>query len=41
MLEAPRELLARALLPLYPLEPPLNALLDLEELLDGMLRLPT
>jgi len=38
MLEEPRELLARVLLPLYPLEPPLNPL-DREELL-GMSRLP-
>jgi hypothetical protein len=31
MLEAPRELLARALFPLYPPEPPLTPL-DLDEL---------
>jgi hypothetical protein len=37
MLEAPRELLARALLPLYPLDPPLKPL-DRDPL--GMLRLP-
>jgi hypothetical protein len=40
MLEAPRALLARALLPLYPLEPPLKPLPDLAPLLFGMLRLP-
>jgi hypothetical protein len=34
MLEAPRELLARALFPLYPPEPPLKPL-DLDELLFG------
>jgi hypothetical protein len=34
MLEAPRELLARALLPLNPPEPPLKPL-DLDELLLG------
>jgi hypothetical protein len=34
MLAAPRELLARALLPLYPPEPPLTPL-DLGELLFG------
>lgn len=38
MLEEPRELLARALLPLLPEEPPLQAL-DLDPLL-GMSRLP-
>jgi len=34
MLEAPRELLARALLPLYPPEPPLKPP-DFDELLFG------
>jgi len=38
MLDAPRELLARALLPLKPEEPPLKPL-DLDPLL-GMSRLP-
>jgi hypothetical protein len=37
MLEAPRELLARALLPLYPFEPPLNPPGCVPP---GMLRLP-
>ncbi len=37
MLEAPRELLARAVLPLYPLDPPLNPLGCVPL---GMLRLP-
>jgi hypothetical protein len=40
MLDDPRELLACALFPLYPLEPPPKALLLLLELC-GMLRLPT
>jgi len=39
MLEAPRVLLARVLLPLNPLEPPLNPL-DRDVLLFGMSRLP-
>ncbi len=40
MLEAPRELELRALLPLKPEDPPLSALLDLDGLLDGMFRVP-
>jgi hypothetical protein len=40
MLDMPRELLARALLPSYPRDPPLNPLLPLDPRSEGMLRLP-
>jgi hypothetical protein len=40
MLDEPRELLARALPPSYPRDPPLNPLLPLDPLFEGMLRLP-